>query len=40
MNPDFVVNPAACERASTERLRAYPAEGRTIRCSRATVSML
>ena len=40
ISPDLVVRPAALARASTDRLRAYPAEGRTARCSRATVSML
>ncbi len=40
MSPDFVVSPAALARASTDRLRAYPADGRTARCSRATVSRL
>ncbi len=40
MIPDLVVRPASSARASTPRLRAYPAEGRTARWSRATVSML
>jgi len=37
---DLVTRPAALARASTDKLRAYPAEGRTARCNRATVSML
>ena len=40
IRPDLVVRPAALARASTDRLRAYPAEGRTARCRRATVSRL
>ena len=39
-SPDLVVSPAAFDRESTPRLRAYPADGRTARCSRATLSML
>ena len=40
INPDLTIKPAALARARTERLRAYPADGRTARCSLATVSML
>ncbi len=40
MNPDLVTSPAALALANTDRLRAYPADGRTARCSRATVSTL
>ncbi len=40
ISDDLVVRPAAFARASTERLRAYEAEGRTVRWRRATVSRL
>ena len=40
INPDFVASPAALARDRTDKLRAYPADGRTARWRRATVSML
>ena len=40
IRPDFVTRPRDFERASTERLRAYPALGRTACCRRGTVSTL
>ena len=40
MIPDFVTNPECFARASTASDRAYPADGRAARWSRATVSRL